>query len=154
MPRLMVGVAALLLLWTARPAVGQDGPIAVIVHPSNAVGGLSLDELRRMYLGTTVIFGSRQRVALAETESERVRFYRAVLSMNEDRVKRHWISLVFAGESATPPETFLSAEEAKRFVAARAGAIAFVPVSAVDGSVKVLPIDGLLPSDPGYTVRE
>lgn len=146
--------ASLAVLALAVPAAAQQGPIAVIVHRDNPVADLTLEELRRLFVGNTIMFGSRLRVALAETESERARFYRLALSMNEDRVKRHWISLVFAGEASTPPETFTSAEDVKRFVATRPGAIAFIPARALDGTVKVLTIGGRGPADPTYALRD
>jgi ABC-type phosphate transport system substrate-binding protein len=146
--------AALATLALLRPARAQQGPIAVIVHPDNPVSNLTIDELRRLFSGNTIMFGNRQRVALAETESERARFYRIALSMNEDRVKRQWISLVFAGEAATPPETFANVEDVKRFVAARPGAIAFIPARALDGSVKAVTIDGRRPGDASYVLRD
>ena len=154
MNRMLLGIAALPLLWLAQPASGQGSSIAVIVHPTNSVSDISLDELRRLYMGSTVLFGARQqRVALAELESERMRFYRLVLSMNEDRVKRHWIGLVFAGEAATPPETFMTVDDVKQFVASRPGAIAFIPLQAVDSNVKQLTVEGLPPGHPSYPLR-
>ena len=150
------GTVLLLALATLVPipARAQQGPIAVIVHPSNPVSDLTADELRRLFAGNTVMFGSRLRVALAETESERARFYRVALAMNEDRVKRQWISLVFAGEAATPPETFANVEDVKRFVASRPGAIAFIPAHAIDGTVKMVTIEGRAPTDPSYVLRD
>jgi hypothetical protein len=41
----------------------------------------------------------------------------------------------------------------KRFVREVPNAIGFLDVSAVDGSVKVLRINGKLPGEPGYPLR-
>jgi hypothetical protein len=93
------------------------------------------------------------RVTLVECPGLRAEFYRTVLGMSEDRVSRHWIAIVFAGRGATPPKAFADAEEAKRYVAHNEGAIAFIPSSRVDESVKALAIDGVHPSDPAYPLR-
>ena len=85
--------------------------------------------------------------------AERVTFYRDVLDMNLDRVRRHWIGVVFAGETAMPPREAADPEQARRYVAEHTGALAFVDARAVDGSVRVLAINGKLPADPGYPIR-
>jgi len=147
-------VAALLLVMSAAAARPQRAPLAVVVHPDNPVSDLTLQELRRLFLGQTILFQSRARVALAEFEGERVRFYRVALGIGEDRVKRQWISQVFAGSPATPPETFAYASEVRQFVALRPGAIAFLPLAEVDASVKLVTIERRRVTDPSYPIRD
>jgi len=146
--------AAVLALTTLLSPGIQRDPLVVVVNPASDVSNLSIDELRGIFLGRTVMFGGRDRVALAELDNERARFYRTALSMDDDRFKRHWIHQVFAGAAAAPPETFTSAEEVKRFVAGRAGAIAFLPTSALDATVKAVTIEGRRPTDPNYPLRD
>jgi hypothetical protein len=80
-------------------------------------------------------------------------FYQAALGMNEARIKRHWIGIVFSGETATPPKTIAAADELKRAVAQNTGAIGFLEQTAADPSVKVLTINGLHPGDARYPLR-
>ncbi|MEZ4415495.1 MAG: hypothetical protein R3E10_07045 [Gemmatimonadota bacterium] len=127
-------------------------PIAVIVHPDNPVDGFTLEELRRLYLGNTTLFANRERVILLESAEERGRFYRTVAGMGEDRLKRHWVARVFAGDSGTPPIEFRSPEDLKHYVATHPGAVAFLPAAAVDRSVKAVPIDGRRPGDARYPI--
>jgi len=84
-------------------AVHAQEPIAVIVHPGNPLTSISLDELRRLYLGSRTTLPNREAVILLESPAVRERFYTSALKMSPDRVKRHWIGVVFAGESDTPP---------------------------------------------------
>jgi ABC-type phosphate transport system substrate-binding protein len=127
--------------------------IVVVVNPRNPVRNLSLEELRRLYLGRTTSFRQNQPVMLLEQADARRAFYRSALGMNEARVKRHWIGIVFSGETATPPRTIAGVDELKRAVAQNAGAIGFLDVAATDPSVKVLTINGLHPGDAAYPLR-
>jgi hypothetical protein len=61
--------------------------------------------------------------------------------------------LIFRGEVTVVPTDLSSAGDVKEFVRSHPDAIAFMPVSQVDASVKVLAIDGKRPSDAGYAIR-
>lgn len=144
----------LILLASAPPATIQRSPLVVVVNPSSPVSDLSLDELRGLFLGRTVMVDGNHRVALAEFDDGRIHFYRSALSMDDDRFKRHWIRQVFTGTAAAPPETFTSVEDVKRFVAAHPGGVAFLPANALDASVKAVTIEGRGPADPSYPLRD
>lgn len=129
-----------------------DAQMAVIVHPSTQVTGVTLDELRRYFLGKASTLGA-QRVQIVETRTMRRSFYRSLLDMSEDEVKRRWRALVFRGEAPAPPKEVADGAEARRYVAEHPGAMAFVDASMVDGSVKALTVDGRRPVDAAYPVR-
>lgn len=156
----MTYIARLVLIGATAWFGGVDGldpsqsrePIAVVVHPSNPADALTMEDLRRLYLGGITLFDHRERVELLESSNERVRFYRAALGMGEDRLKRHWVSRVFAGDPGSPPEEFRDAQDLVRYVATHPGAIAFVPSNLVDGSVKVVRIEGLRPTEAAYPI--
>ena len=148
--RVLTIVGAVLCLSLPSEARAQ---IVVVVNPRNPVRDLSLEELRRLYLGRTTTFRQNQPVMLLEQADTRRAFYRAALGMNEARVKRHWIGIVFSGETAIPPRTIAGVEELKRTVAQNAGAIGFLDLAAADQSVKVLTINGLHPGDAAYPLR-
>jgi ABC-type phosphate transport system substrate-binding protein len=150
--RWMVMILAGAVLSASLPSEAR-GQIVVIVNPRNPVRDLSLEELRRLYLGRTTTFRQNQPVILLEQAEIRRAFYRAALGMNEARVKRHWIGIVFSGETATPPKAIAAADELKRTVAQNTGAIGFLEQTAADPSVKVLTINGLHPGDAGYPLR-
>ena len=128
-------------------------PIAIVVHESNPVRDLSMEELRRIYLGSITMFEHGERVVLLEASEHRTSFYRSALDMGEDRLNRHWISRVFAGRAGSPPQEMRSDGELRSYVAAHAGAIAFLSAASVDDTVKVVTITGLGPDDAGYPLR-
>ena len=81
------------------------------------------------------------------------RFFDAALGMSTDLFQRHWMELVFQGQDATPPKAIAVQSELNRFVAEHLGALAFIDISAVDQSVKVVTIDGRAPADAAYRLR-
>lgn len=137
----------------AVPTPATDPVLAVVVHPSAPLSDLTLDNLRRLYLGKTRTFRDGKPVTLLELPSVRKAFYRLALGMTEDQVKRAWIALVFQGEANAPPRVMASAEEVRAWVASHPDAIGFLPVDAVTTGVKVLTIGGKGPRDPGYPLR-
>ena len=144
-----VVLALLLALSLASRAFAQ---IAVIANKSKPVPGLSLDELRRLYLGqTSRLAGTR--VTLVETAPVRAPFYRAVAQLSEAQVDRAWLAVVFQGGDATPPRKFTSAVEARRYVVEHPEAIAFIPLDALDDTVAAIPINGKNPRESGYPIQ-
>lgn len=142
-----------------RPAVGPARgaeaaqPIAVIVHPANPLKTISREELRRYFLGTTTTFPNREAVILLESAEVRERFYASALKMSMDRIKRHWIGMVFSGESGTPPREVGGTAALLQFVASHPGGIAFLKASEVTAEVRALLVEGVPPDDPRYPLR-
>lgn len=137
----------------AHPSAPEsDGAIAVIVNRNNPIDNVTAADLRRLYLGNTTVFSNRERVVLLEQAGLRESFYRTVLNMSSDRVKRHWIGVVFSGSGATPPKTVSQADLVLDFVRHARGAIAFVDARVVDPTVKVLAVEGSRPGDPDYAL--
>jgi hypothetical protein len=151
--RLHPALAVLSLLLVALPTAAR-AQVAVVVNRANPITRLTLEQLRRLYLGTSTTFASGAPVTLVESPAVRVGFYRRVLGMTDEQVKRHWVGLVFGGEGASPPKDIAEPTELRRFVANHAGAIAFLPLDDVDDSVKVVAIEGAKPGDANYPLRE
>jgi ABC-type phosphate transport system substrate-binding protein len=137
------------------PLLPRDGlaQIVVVVNPSNPVKNVTLEELRRLYLGRTTTFSRNLPVSLMEQAVVSDAFYEAALGMNEARVRRHWIGIVFSGETAKPPRSFAAADDLKRAVAENPGAIAFIDLAETDPGMKVLTINGRHPDDDRYPLR-
>ena len=142
--------AALLTPSLPRDARAQ---IVVVVNPRNPVKNLTLEELRRFYLGRTTTFSRNLPVSLMEQAVVSDVFYQAVLGMNEARVRRHWIGIVFSGETAKPPRSYTIADDLKRAVTENPGAIAFIDLAETDPGMKVLTINGRHPEDERYPLR-
>jgi hypothetical protein len=73
--------------------------------------------------------------------------------MDEDRFRQYWIGKMFRAEVAAGPKIVYSNDMALNLITAIRGSITFIPVSAVTPEVKVLRIDGKLPTDPGYPLQ-
>ena len=146
--RLLV-MAAVLALVLPHRLLAQT---AIITHRDSKAAGLSAADLKRVLLGETQTLGGAP-VTIIECAPLRSRFYQQALGLADAEVKRRWVALAFRGEARTLPRELPTAEEVRRYVAEHQGTIAFVDASAVDGSVKVLAIDGARPGDAGYRFK-
>jgi hypothetical protein len=148
--RLLCAVLAIIALATAPRLSAQ---VAVIVNPRNAVDDISADRLKRLFLGQATTFSSGEHARLATHGPSSERFDLAALGLGREIVRARWMAMAFRGESSAVPTDFASAEDAKQFVREHADAIAYIPASDVDATVKVLRVDGHRPSDSGYPIR-
>lgn len=139
----------------AAPAGAQklSDSYAVIVHPSTRVDELSLVQLRQIYLGEQQFWPGSERIALllhAPGTQERSVALRLLYRMTESEFRRYWIARTFRHDAVTGPKIVSSTVLAKKLVARIPGAIAVVPASEADVTVKVLRVGGRLPGSPGY----
>ena len=127
--------------------------VAVVVHPSNTTEELSLDNLRRLFLGQAKTFpnGAHARLAVHGPSAEN--FDRAALGLQPQVVRSRWMAIVFRGEAMSIPTELPAADEVKKFVRDHPDAIAYLPLSQVDATVKVLSIAGHKPNDAAYVIR-
>lgn len=164
---IVVGLAAMLLAAVPWAAVRSSGlpppdqntstePLAIIVNRSNPVDGLSMAELRRVFLGERRHWANDRRITLVMREPgepERKIMLRDVYQMNEDQLKNHFIHGLFTGDILVSPKILASPTGVRKFVFNVPGAIGYVRASELDDTVKVLRIDELLPEDKGYRLR-
>ena len=149
----------LLLLPAATPLAAQradNTTVAIVVHPATRVDNLSFTELRRVFRGEQQFWGDGTRITLlvrAPVAVERKVVLQKVYRMTEEEFRQYWIAKMFRAEVASGPKLVYSSEMARELVAAIPGAIGFMPASAVGEGVKVVRIDGKLPTDPGYPLR-
>ena len=160
-------IAALaLLLVTATvipPRIAHAGgdPIVVIVNGANPVEGLSVSDLKKLFLSDRSKWDTGKSVApviVTAGAPERAAFLKQVCGMNDADFGKYFMQAAFTGKSATPPKEVTSAASVKSFVASSPGGIGFVKAmdfhgNGSDGGVKALKIDGVDPSDPGYKLR-
>ena len=147
----LAALFCILVGWMVAPS-SASAQIAIITHPEGAVTEMSLAQLRDLFLGRAEAAPNGARVVLFENRELRASFYELAFELGVRDVKRRWISVVLSGGNATPPEE-MDADEVVARVAMTEDAMAFVDVSRVDPSVRVVRIDGLLPGDPEYPVR-
>ena len=131
----------------------SQAQIAIIVHPSNALDDLSLEELRSVYNGDKALFNESTEILLVEYRFIAEDFYQLLYNKSRIKMKKYWISLVFSGRSANPPSEKQTVEEVLAFVAKNAGAIAFIPLEQVDDNIKTITLNGLSAGDPDYPLK-
>ncbi len=112
-------------------------PIALIVHPTNPVGDLTLQQLVDLFQGRTfdwTPFGGAGEVIPVSREAEA--YSRQLF---EERIMQN---------HAVTRNAVLktSAQDVVQFVASTPGAIGYVPLSYVDERVKAIRLDGIAPA--------
>lgn len=135
----------------------QENPaIAIVVHPDAAISDLSSAQLRSIFLAEQQYWPDRSRITLlvrAPVNYERGVVLDRIYRMDEPQFRQYWIAKMFRAEVATGPKIVYSTDMARELVTAIKGAITFMPVAEVGPGMKVLRIDGKLPTDPGYPLR-
>ena len=148
--------ALLLIALTAPAADNPAGPgFAVIVSPDVPLTGLTMTELRKLYLGDRQFWNPGLRVSLlirAPVARERAVIVWTACRMSEAQFGQHWISKVMRADCTTSPRQFTSNQAAVDLVRSMPGAIAVINAAQATG-VKILPIDGKMPNDPGYPLQ-
>ena len=144
----------------ARPPMGRqpDAPtaVAIVVHPSNGVVNLTFRELRRIFMLETQAWPGGRRITVVLREKgqrERAEALRLICGMSELEYERHVLFQTFRGTVDRAPRSIRSADTMLRFVFNAPGAIGYVDAAELDGSTKVLRIDGSLPGDAGYPLQ-
>jgi hypothetical protein len=153
-------IAAACLLTSALAclhAQSQRGAaVAVVVNPDTPVTDLSLEELRKIFLADRQYWTAKLPVVLlirAPVSHERDVALQLVYQMDEVQFKRYWIAKIFRAESATAPKTVYSDDVANELTAAIPGAIAFIDARDVHAGLKVVRVDGHLPTDADYPLK-
>jgi len=161
---ILIALAGLLLAGTVNPPsalprtrepIGSDDAFAVIVNPSTHATDMSLEQVRSIFLGEQQFWPGGDRVVLfihGPGSAGRDVALRRLYQMNEGEFKRYWIGKVFRDDLASGPKIVSSNALAKRLTASITGAIAVIPASEIDQTVRVVRIDHRLPGDAGYAL--
>lgn len=155
---LAVAVAAwlgigVLTLHAGEPQAKRSTDLAIVVHPTTPVDGLTFAELRQVFVGDRQYWTSEMPVVLlirAPSSTERDAVLKTIYRMTEPQFKQFWIAKIFRAETATPPKIVYSSDSTNQLVEAVPGAVAFMVASDVRPGLKVLRIDGRLPGEPEY----
>ena len=167
-PRFVVLIAtALLGFGSASWAAADD--VAVIVHKSNPVEGLTMVQLRKIVLGQETKWPNERKIAVLMTtpgQPERDTTLRIVCGMSETSFRSHFMHASFKEgvanlggpkwsppSVAEPPTAVGSGVQVRQSVAGTANAVGFIKASQLDGSVKVITIDGSSPGQPAYKLK-
>jgi ABC-type phosphate transport system substrate-binding protein len=140
------------------PAVTLAAPndLAVVVNKSNSTSNLTKSEVRKLVLGEQESWpgGVKVTVALLGPGSPaRTAVLRVVCRMSEDEYVQHALHSDFTGESTNPPRIVASDAAILQMVASVPGAVGFVPFNEVNGSVKVVSVEGVAAGEPDYKIK-
>jgi phosphate transport system substrate-binding protein len=136
----------------ARPKEG----LAIIVNRENPLENLSLSELRTVFLGERSHWPNGRRITLVMMEPgqpERQTLVRDVCRMSESDLRRRYLQGLLTGEVLVSPKILASPIGVRKFVFNVPGAIGYLRPGDVDDTVKVIRIDGHLPSDVEYPLK-
>lgn len=157
---LLILAAAALLRAAPEARVATSPPkqesLAIIVNRSNPVDGLSLAELRSVFLGERSHWSNGRRITLVMMEQgqpEREAILREICRLSEADFRRRILQGLFTGEVLVSPKTLATPVGVRKFVFNVPGAIGYLRPEDVDASVKVIRVDGRSPSDPEYALR-
>jgi ABC-type phosphate transport system substrate-binding protein len=143
-----------LALSSGSPAFQED--LAIIVNKTNPIEAMTLAELRDVFLAERSRWPNGRKVTITMLDignPERDVVLRTIYRMREADFNRNFLRARFAGETTEEPKLLASPTNMVRFVFNAPGAIGYVRASSLDGSVKVLRIDGRAPGEQGYRIR-
>jgi ABC-type phosphate transport system substrate-binding protein len=114
--------------------------IVVIVNPTSGVDQLTRSEVIDIFLGRYRKLPSGRAalpIDVAESSSERARFYQMLVKKSPADMSSYWARLVFSGQTS-PPFQVLDSKTAIELVQNNPNAIAYVDSASVGTGVKVV----------------
>ncbi|MCH7897792.1 MAG: hypothetical protein IIC62_00445 [Proteobacteria bacterium] len=151
---------AVCFVFSGSTALAQQAaassPIAIVVHKDTDIENLSLTELRNIFLANQQFWSNRKRIVLlvrTPKSDERDFILNTIYQMDEAQFRQYWIAKMFRAEVPRGPKIVFSTDMMLELVIAIPGSISFVAADEVTDDVKVVRIDGKLPSEPGYPLR-
>jgi ABC-type phosphate transport system substrate-binding protein len=130
--------------------------LAIVVHKDTQVDNLSLEELRSIFRADQQFWPDRQRIILlvrAPQSDERDFVLNRIYQMSEAQFRQYWIAKMFRAEVPRGPKFVFSTDMTVELVVAIPGSISFIRADQVSDDVKVVRIDGALPSESGYPLK-
>ena len=133
-------VLAAVLFFVAITAHADE--VVLIVNPSNALSGMPLVDVQKIFLGKKKFFPGGKRVIPADQSKEsaiRTTFYEDIIGKSKSQLKTYWSRRIFTGRGA-PPIIKNNDKAMLAWVAEQPLALGYVYKSSVNDSVKVLNI--------------
>jgi len=130
--------------------------LAIIVNRENPIENLSMADLRTVFLGERSHWPNGRRITLVMMEPgqpERDAVVRDVCRMSDSDLRRRYLQGLLTGEVLVSPKTLATPVGVRKFVFNVPGAVGYLRPEDVDDSVKVIRIDGHLPSDAAYPLK-
>ncbi len=130
--------------------------LSIIVNRENPIENMTMAELRAVFLGERSHWPNGRRITLVMMDPgqpERDTLVRDVCRMSESDLRRRYLQGLLTGEVLVSPKTLATPVGVRKFVFNVPGAVGYLRPEDVDDSVKVIRIDGHLPSDPEYPLK-
>jgi ABC-type phosphate transport system substrate-binding protein len=156
LPLLLAMLFSTSWLGAVPAAVPQGEDVAIIVNKSNPIDNLSLADLRKLFLAEQTHWSNGHKVTLVMLQPgqlEREPVLRLIYHMTESSLDRYFLHGQYTGEIQSMPKVLATPAGACKFVFNVPGAIGYVRVSEVEGSVKVVKVDGHMPGESGYPLK-
>lgn len=157
--QLLVCVAVLSIMPTTSNAADEvvaSSAIAIVVHKDTEVENLSLEKLRSIFLADQQFWHNRKRIVLlvrAPESDERDFVLNRIYKMSEAQFRQYWIAKMFRAEVPRGPKIVFSTDMTLELVIAIPGSISFMRADEVTDDVKLVRVDGMLPSEHGYPLQ-
>lgn len=158
--RTITGALAVLALMpgivSAEGTIEENGGIAIVVHKDTEISDLSMTELRNIFLANQQFWSNRSRIILlvrAPKSDERDYVLNTIYQMDEAQFRQYWIAKMFRAEVPRGPKVVFSTNMTLDLVVAIPGSISFMRADQVSEDVKILRVNGKLPSDEGYPLK-
>jgi phosphate transport system substrate-binding protein len=139
----------------AEETISQSG-LAIVVHKDTAAEDITMSELRNIFMANKQFWPNRSRIILlvrAPQSDERDYVLNTIYQMDEDAFRKYWIAKMFRAEVPRGPKIVFSSDMTLDLVIAIPGSISFMRADQVTDAVKILRVDGKLPSDEGYPLK-
>jgi ABC-type phosphate transport system substrate-binding protein len=144
------------VLWLTFAANARE--LCVIVNKNNPVNGLSLNDLRRMYLSMKLKWSDGKKIVATIYPSgtpERTLFITSVIGMKPEEFLVYYDNEKMKGTKVAKPIVLNSDFAIQCFVQKNPDAIGFVNFASLDSTaVKALSIDGFAPGEKKYPLRK
>jgi hypothetical protein len=121
----------------------------------NPATNISLGDLRKFFAGTKRYWPDGEPITLVTRgpgRPERLALLR-LLAMSETEYKKYWTAQIFRGEADAEPLIVPSVGMEKEALTLFRGAISLVAVADIKPGMKMIKVDGLLPSAAGYPLH-
>ncbi len=129
--------------------------LAVIVAKDSPLQGLKMTGLRRIFTNADDSGFSGQRSTPfnhTARSSDRIGFDQTVLHMSPEEVSRFWIDRKIRGLPG-PPRAVDSLSQLLRLVSRNSAGIGYARPAQLSSDVRVIRVDGKLPSEAGYPLQ-
>ena len=132
-----------LIFFLCASTGGFAKSVAVIVHPDNPTQTLTAKNLKMIFLGEKTTWSDGQPLKIAALKKGEVHkeFLKDIVKMSPMKFAIHWKQKIFTGSATGSHINFFKSEDkVKEYVKANPTAIGYIPVDALDDTIKEIKI--------------